>query len=251
MMKPEVSVIIPAYNSEKTIERAIRSALDQVNVEVELIVVNDCSSDETYHIIKGLAEIDERIKLYSNNQNLGVAQTRNIGCSHAKGKYIAFLDSDDFWELDKLNTQLEVMKSEHAQLSYTSYGIIRDNNKNKFTVYQVPTKIVYQQLLKENVIGCSTVVVESSLMRAHVFQTDYFHEDYALWLELLRTGCIAAGINRPLAYYRKGGRSANKLKAAKNRYVIYRRLEKLSIVQSLYYMAHYLIAGILKSLSAC
>ncbi|MEA5010990.1 MAG: glycosyltransferase family 2 protein [Angelakisella sp.] len=245
-MKPEVSVIIPAYNCEKTIEKTISSALGQVNVDVELIVVNDYSTDRTYEVVENLAKTDARIKFYSNNQNLGVAQTRNIGCSHATGKYIAFLDADDFWEMEKLDIQLAYMKNKHAQLSYTSYCIIKGDKNNNYTSYRVPAKIAYKQLLKENVIGCSTVVLESTLMKLHMFRSDFFHEDYALWLEILRAGYTAIGVNIPLVYYRKGGRSSNKLKAAKNRYIIYRRLEKLPITHSLYYMVHYLVAGILK-----
>lgn len=245
-MEPEVSVIIPAYNCEKTIKRAINSALNQADVTVEIIVLNDGSSDNTYNIIRDFAMTDERIKLYSNNQNSGVAFTRNLGCSYATGEYIAFLDSDDFWKPDKLYKQLRIMKKRSADLSFTSYFITRKGDNSDSTLYEVPITATYKSLLKENVIGCSTVVIKSSLMRTHMFNANFFHEDYVLWLELMKEGYTAIGIREPLSYYTKGGRSADKFKAAKNRWIVFRKSEKLGVFRSLYVFIAYVLSSVRK-----
>lgn len=245
-MKPEVSVIIPAYNCEKTIEKAIASALNQDNVTVELVIVDDCSEDDTPKIIDKIAEKNRQIRVLHNSENKGVSETRNIGCKQANRKYIAFLDSDDFWEPNKLEKQIHLMEHKQAGMSYTAYYIVKDDNRIESKLYQVPTYVTYNKLLKENVIGCSTVVIRTELMRNCSFNSEYFHEDYVLWLQLLRKGEIAVGVQEPLVYYKTGGRSSDKVKAMYNRFIVYRKAEKISFFKSIYYMLCYMWNGIIK-----
>ena len=173
---PTVSVIIPAYCCEKTIEQAIRSVLTQTISDLEIIVVDDCSTDNTCQIVEKVMNEDNRVILVRKIKNEGVATTRNIGCFLAKGEYIAFIGSDDWWLERKLEQQIVRMKNTDADLCYTSYYIISEDKKAK-SLYIVPENIDYEGLLKENVIGCSTVLLRSELMRKYDFK-DFFHEDY-------------------------------------------------------------------------
>lgn len=246
MMEPVVSVVIPAYNCESTIESAIFSALNQINVEIELIVVDDFSLDNTYVKVQKLAAKNNKIRLFANDKNLGAAVTRNIGCSYAVGTYIAFLDGDDTWKENKLVKQISKMKAEDAELSFTSYYIIKDHERVNSVIYAVPPHVTFNSLLKENFIGCSTVVLKKELMNDNKFSSEFFHEDYILWLKLLRSGVKAVGVQEALVYYQMGGRSANKFNTAKNRWIVYRVAEKISLIRSIYYMIHYLLRGMLK-----
>lgn len=240
-----VSVIIPAFNCENTISKTILSALHQTVASLEVIVIDDASTDQTYHLVEQISSTEHRIRLYKNPKNCGVAKTRNIGCRYAHGKYIAFLDSDDIWQADKLEKQLQELKRTQSDFSYSSYYIISESAARK-KLYKVPASTSYSQLLKENVIGCSTVLIRTDLMKEYKFSPDFFHEDYALWLTLLREGYRAVGIEEAMVFYRKGGRSSNKFKAAKNRWIIYRQLEKLSFFSSIYYLSCYFFASIRK-----
>ncbi|SFD26322.1 glycosyltransferase family 2 protein [Clostridium uliginosum] len=244
-MKNLVSVIIPVYNSSKTIEKTIKSVLCQSYTCFEIIIIDDCSTDNSFEIIENLSESDSRIILYRNQKNLGVAKTRNLGINMTKGEFISFLDSDDIWKSSKLEKQLEYIKQKNAHICYTSYEMI-NNNETNCVVRVVPKEINYNGLLKENVICCSTAIVKSYLLKKYPFETEFFHEDFVLWLKLLKCGFKAIGIQETLVIYRKGGRSSDKLNACKNRWVIYRKSEELGLILSMYYFVCYTINGIKK-----
>lgn len=238
-----VSVIIPVYNSEKTISQAIFSALQQTIAPLEVIVIDDCSSDQTCNVVEQIVCSEKKVRLYKNPQNYGVAKTRNIGCCLARGRFIAFLDSDDIWDKNKLEKQLQCLELTKSDFSYTAYYIVSGKQQK---LYRVPTHINYSHLLKENFIGCSTVLIRAELMNEYKFNPDFFHEDYVLWLTLLRRGFQAKGLDEPLVYYRKGGRSSFKLKAAKNRWIVYRKSEGMNFIKSFYYILCYLFRSIIK-----
>ena len=245
-MIPKVSVIMPAYNSEKTIEEAIHSVLTQSVRSLELIVVNDRSTDDTLKVVSQLVKEDPRIILINCDTNQGPAEARNLALKHASGEYIAFLDSDDIWQKEKLEKQLTVLESTKYDICYTAYGILDGNSSLAKKLYLIPERIDYKELLKENVIGLSTVLIKRELLTGYKFNNRWFHEDYALWLQLLGSGKRAIGINEILVYYRSGGRSKNKILAAKNRWVIYRKAEKLPLLKAMYYMSIYSFRGIKK-----
>lgn len=243
----KISIIMPAYNAARSIENAIRSVVRQTFPGWELIIIDDGSSDNTVEIVRQMSVRDNRIVLYENRNNLGVSVTRNRGLDVATGNYIAFLDSDDIWQKDKLKRQLTLLQQTNADLCYTAYEVMRKNG-TLTALYQVPKSIHYIELLKENVIGCSTVLLKRSCLGSYRFETAFFHEDYALWLQLLKCGCIAVGINEPLVYYRKGGRSKNKLFAAKNRWLVMRRQEKLALPLTMFCFICYIHNGIRKTI---
>lgn len=248
MSRPLVSVIMPAYNTERYIEAAVRSVMAQTVTDWELLVLDDCSVDSTCAIAGRLAAEDPRIRLLRGGQNSGVAAVRNWGLTQCRGAYIAFLDSDDLWHPDKLERQLRLMESTGADLCYSAYAIINGAGERVGQPYLVPGRVDFEALLRENVIGCSTVVLRRQTAGNYRFCTDFYHEDYILWLQLLRDGRKAAGCVEILADWRyiPGSRSFNKLSSAKNRWRIYRKYLGLSIGKSIRCFAGYAAAGLKK-----
>ena len=243
-----VSVIMPAYNCECFIEEAIRSVMAQTYPNWELIVINDCSQDKTGDVVGRLMQEDMRIRLYENECNLGAARSRNRGFELCNGQYVALLDSDDLWVPEKLQVQLQQMQQENADLCYTTYEIIDQFGEKAKKDYIVPARLTYEELLKENVIGCSTVLFSRSILNGEGFTTDFYHEDYVLWLRLLRQGCTAVGCTQALVKWRfiANSRSYDKRKSAGNRWRIYREYLRLSVFKSLQLFSVYALRGLKK-----
>lgn len=222
---PTVSVVMPAYNTSKYISAAIESVLLQTFTDFELIVIDDCSKDDTYQIVKSYADKDRRIILLRNLQNSGVSATRNYGIEKALGKWIAFLDSDDMWRSDKLEKQLELLdKNSDAIICYTASAFI-DSDGNPYNyVMPAESKMTYRMLLKKNLLSCSSVVVRRDVISRVKMADDRMHEDYSAWLIILRETPYAYGINEPLLIYRlsTSSKSSNRLKSAKMLYHSYR-----------------------------
>ena len=246
--KPLVSVIMPAYNAERYIEKSIRSVQRQTWPDWELIVLDDCSSDRTAEVAAGLAREDDRIRLYTNEQNLGVARTRNRGLELCRGDYVAFLDSDDAWRPEKLELQLKCARETGADLVYTSYAIVDAGGEKKCRDFLVPADVSFEGLLRENVIGCSTVMLSLPVLEGKGFREDFFHEDYVLWLQLLNAGRKAAGVEKVLVdyFFHEDSKAGNKGRAARKRWNIYRRYLGFSVPKSAWYFGHYALAALRK-----
>ena len=245
--RPLVSVIMPAYNAEKYISEAIQSVISQTYTNWELFVLDDCSTDGTAEIAEGFANADSRIRLLRNPQNLGVARTRNRGFDLANGEWIALLDSDDVWHSDKLEKQLTVAKEIGAEIIYCSYSLMNESGEH-LSDFIVPKTTSYDDMLKESVLSCSTVLMHREVLNNHRFSTDYYHEDYAFWLKLLKSGFTATACCEVLADYRvaKGSRSNNKFYSSVNRWKIYRKVEKLPLLKSVKVFTAYAVNGICK-----
>lgn len=243
-----VSVIIPAYNAAAYIEQAIRSVMAQTYTAWELLVIDDCSTDDTAAVIQRLAAEDDRVRLIRNEKNSGVAVTRNRGLDMSTGDYVAFLDSDDVWHPDKLAMQVQKAESRQAGLVYTAYAIVDADGHPCKKPYTVPEHIGLTDLLKENVIGCSTVLLSAEVARKYRFVTDFYHEDYCLWLDILRDGHRAVGCTEILTDWRliMNSRSFNKKKASRNRWRIYRHHMHLSVCKSACYFLSYAWRGMMK-----
>lgn len=242
---PLVSVIMPSYNAEKYIDEAIRSVIAQTYTNWELFVIDDGSTDRTARIAQSYAEKDSRVIFRQNSHNMGTANTRNIGIRLANGEWIATLDSDDIWHPEKLEIQLKKAQETGALFLYSSYSLFCEGFRQEYTV---PEKVDYSSLLTENVIGCSTVMMHKSILEDHLFPSEVYHEDYALWLDLLRAGYNAVGCTEVLTEWRivKNSRSFNKRKSAKNRWIIYRKMEKLPLYKSMKVFAAYAYHGFKK-----
>lgn len=245
---PMVSVVMPAYHAETTIGDAVSSVLKQTVMDLELIVIDDCSRDNTLAILRQMAREDSRIRVVAGEKNMGVASVRNRAIDLCEGEYIALLDSDDVWHPEKLEKQLQRMKETGADICYTSYALVDDDLRSIRPDYIVPEQVDYPNLLRENVIGCSTVLIRADVLKNHKFRTDFYHEDYILWLELLRAGFRAVGQTEVLTYwrYRENSRSFNKWKSMGNRWRIYRKYLGMSVAESSGVMMHYIYHGIMK-----
>lgn len=245
--QPLVSVIMPAYNTEKYIAEAIRSVMAQTYTNWELLVIDDASTDHTVDMARSLARTDPRITVICNPQNIGAARTRNRGLDLARGDWVALLDSDDLWHERKLEQQIRLAKETAADIIYCSYALT-DSHNNRISDFIVPQRTSYDRMLKVSVLSCSTVLLSRKVVAQYRFSEDYYHEDYAFWLRLLRNGLQAAGCREILAYYRlqNGSRSHNKLRAAKNRWMIYRKAEHLSLGKAIRVFTAYTYHGIMK-----
>ena len=248
LKQPLVSVIMPAYNAEKYIEKAIMSVVNQTYTNWELIVIDDGSKDSTSEIVEKLVKKDERIAFFANEKNMGVARTRNRGFDLAKGEYVALLDSDDIWLEEKLEKQLVLFTETDADIVYTSYGIIDVEDKKYKENYLVPPQTDFEKMLGENHIGCSTVLLKKSVTEKYRFNENFYHEDYVLWMQLLKDGYKACGLTEVLVQYRfyPGSRAANKIKSAQKRWIIYREYLDLPFVKSVVSLVNYMLAGIKK-----
>ncbi len=252
-MYKKVSIIMPAYNASKTIEQSVLSVVSQSYNSWELIIVDDCSKDSTPEIVKSFIADHSYcdIKLYANTENRGVSYSRNYGIDHASGDWIAFLDSDDLWDSDKLKAQMDYISSMHLDkgLLFTGSAFIDENGDKLDYVFHVPEKINKQTLLKQNVISCSSVVVSRDLMHQIKFpdSNKLIHEDYAVWLKMLDIIEYAYGIDEPLLVYRvsSGSKSARKSKAAIMNWNTYRYIG-LNLPERIFYMINYTIRGFMK-----
>ncbi|OLO42334.1 glycosyl transferase [Alkalihalophilus pseudofirmus] len=236
-----ISVITPAYNSEKFIRETIESVLAQTYTNWEMIIVDDCSSDSTTEIIKQYEEQDERLTLIQLKENSGPAVARNTAINNAKGRYLAFLDSDDQWVPEKLERQLTFMQEREIAFSFTQYFKINEEGEETGMVESIPEKVSYNQLLKNNVIGCLTVMIDTEMTGKIEMVNIRTRQDYVLWLTLCKRGFIAYGLQEVLAKYRivENSVSSNKIKMAKQNWKVYREIEKLSLMKSMWNFIHY------------
>lgn len=247
IMRPQVSIIMPAYNAGSYLSMAVESVIAQSYQNWELIIVEDCSGDNTGAIATSYAEQEPRIRLVQNKENCGASVSRHNGIQVAVGKWLAFLDSDDCWERDKLEKQLQAAKSKHAKIVFTASAFM-DSKGNLFDyTLHVPQTIEYRQLCKQNLISNSSTLVDKELFISHEVVGSEIHEDFACWLSILKDGYIAYGIDEPLLIYRltPSSKSGNKLHAARMNWNTY-RATGISVVKSVYYMCWYTLKGIMK-----
>lgn len=242
-MNSLVSIITPSYNSSKFVSQTIRSIISQTYQNWELLIIDDCSKDNSVEIIKKFADNDERIFLLQNKTNSGAAISRNRGIEKSTGKYIAFLDSDDIWEKDKLYVQMSIMIRDDLALSHTSYYLM--NFKGVFLKnISVKELSSYNDLLKCNYIFCSTVMINVDKFKNIKMPNIRRRQDWALWLTLLKnTNYKAVGINKALCGYRitNDSLSSNKFKLIKYNYFIYRKVMKFNFFKTVFYFFRFFI----------
>lgn len=235
-----VSVVMPAYNAERYIARSIASVLEQTYRQLELVVIDDHSTDGTLALADAVARTDSRVRVVRLPCNGGVAAARNAGISAARGDYIAFLDSDDWWHPAKLDRQVALLKG-GARISYACYQRVAEDGTVLATVTP-PAAVSHADMLKSNHIGNLTGIYDRRLGDLSFRRIG--HEDYVFWLEMVRRAGRAHRVEdtQPLAGYlvRKGSVSSDKLKAMRWQWHIYRQVEKLGIAAAGVYLLHYL-----------
>lgn len=248
MEKEKVSIIVPMYNAEKFIGKTIESVLSQTYENWEMLIMNDVSTDNSLAVVSEFVKKDKRIKIVNTEKNVGVVKGRNFLIELASGKYIAFLDSDDYWHSEKLEKQIKFMKGKNASISCTEYTRVRENGE-KINEVIIKPEISYTDMLKNNYLGCLTVMYDVEKIGKRYFKELDKNEDYVLWLEIVKDVKTIYGLKENLAYYRvlDNSRSSNKVKTAKVRWEIYRKIEKLPLLKSIYYFMHYAVRAVLKS----
>jgi len=251
---PDVSVIMPAFQAEATIQESIESVLAQSHKCWELIIVFDSSTDKTEQIIQSFVDKDIRVHSYTQDVKLGVAGSRNTGIAKARGEWIAFLDSDDLWAVDKLEKQLHFMSEKNADISYTSTAYLRDGARSKY-ILRAKKKLSYRQLMKQNIMSCSSVMVRRDIALKHPFfqgeSIKDFAEDYAVWLKILRQDVdFAYGLDEPLLIYRMSykSRGGRLLRVGVMVYYTYRHIGYGFFI-SLLFTLRYSLRSILKRFS--
>lgn len=240
-----ISIVMPAYNCEKIIAESIDSVIRQTYQNWELLVLDDGSKDNTLQIINEFAGKDSRIKSLPNEVNKGVSATRNRGIELAKGSWIAFLDSDDIWEPSKLEKQIEIAGKKSADFLFTGASYINEDGEPYKGIFEVPEEVTYKKLRNQNVISCSSVLIKKKYFENIKMEKDEMHEDYAVWLRVLKLGVTAHGVNEPLLIYRisKNSKSGNKLKTVKMTYKVF-RFVGINPVGSTYFMIRHVLASV-------
>ena len=245
-----VSVIMPVYNSGRFIEDSILSVISQTYSCWELIVVDDGSTDNSKDIVEQYVKKDSRIHLLQNYKPLGIpAIPRNIGIQQAKGRFIAFLDSDDIWFPTKLEQQVRLFNHKKTAIVFSNYEKMNEEGLWAGRIIKAPDTASYECLLKGNVIGNLTGIYDVAKVGKVLFRPIH-HEDYALWLSILKKGFIARNTNTVTALYRvrKASVSSRKLAVLSWQWNIYMNVEKIGIIKSAYYYINYACRALHKKL---
>jgi teichuronic acid biosynthesis glycosyltransferase TuaG len=247
-MNELVSIITPTYNSAKYITDTIQSVQKQSYKHWEMIIVDDCSQDKTVEIIQNFMDDDHRIHLIQLNKNSGAAKARNAGIEKTSGQYMTFLDADDIWFPDFIENSIKTIKKTGIHFVFSSYK--RSNEKLEFVYsdFIVPEKVTYSDILKTNSISCLTAFINVEVLGIKKMPDILKRQDMGLWLQYLKEIPFALGIQEPKAIYRirENSLSRNKKNLLKYQWHFYRKVEKLSFFESIYYMIHWMIRGFLK-----
>ena len=244
MKKDLISIIVPVYNCEKYIGQTIESVKNQTYQNFELLIVNDCSTDNSLEEIKNATKnIQDKAKIFNLPQNSGVATARNFALEHAQGEFIAYLDGDDLWEKEKLEKELKFIREKDIAFAYTNFKYLRQNGFKKVRLF--PTKFNYKKALKNTIILTSTVMfdmkkIDKSLLKMPNIKRG---QDAATWWNILKNGYMAYGLNEYLTVYRRrtDSLSFNKSSAMKRTWNLYRNMENLGFIKALYYWNCYAV----------
>jgi len=246
----EVSIITPSYKSDQFISEAIQSVLNQTYKKWEMLIVDDASPDNSNYTIEEYIQQDDRIKLIKLEKNVGAAEARNKALQIARGRYIAFLDSDDIWLPSKLEVQLDFMQHKGYAFTFSDYTPFSEDGKIYYHTIRAPKEIDYIGYCKNTIIGCLTVVIDKEQVGEFRMPNIRSSHDMALWLLIMKRGFKAYGVNEILAQYRvvSSSNTANKHKAALEVWNVYRKVERLTFFKSTWYFVHYLYHAIKKRL---
>ncbi|AWG80003.1 TPA: glycosyltransferase family 2 protein [Vibrio parahaemolyticus] len=240
-----VSIVMPTYNSERTVVESIQSVLAQTYKNWELIIVDDRSSDNTWEVITGFAGQYDNIHVYQNEKNQGAGASRNVAIEKSKGRFIAFLDSDDLWVKEKLAEQISFMLKNNYALTYTYYS--RFTSDKPINVVLAPKYTTYKKLMYSNVIGCLTAVYDVHVLGKRYMPLIRKRQDMGLWLDILKDIPKAYCLPQVLAKYRMdSGMTSNKLSVLSYQWRFYREVIGLSFPRSMLTFSIYAIKGTIK-----
>ncbi len=244
-----VSIIVPVYNVENFIEETMNCVLAQTYPDWELLLVEDCSNDNTVTLIQRYMEKagDTRIRLIRQPSNMGAAQARNRGLKEANGRYVSYLDADDLWAPEKLEKELAFMRDKDAAFAFTGYEFADETGKGTGKVVRVPEKLTYRQALSNTTIFTTTVMFDlRKLPKEQLEMPVMKSEDTALWFRVLRSGVTAYGLDENLVKYRRPGKSlsSNKLEAMRRIWNLYRRAEGMNVISSAWHFCFWALRAV-------
>jgi teichuronic acid biosynthesis glycosyltransferase TuaG len=244
---PLISIITPSWNVEGLIGETIASVQAQTFSDWELLIADDCSTDNTAAVIESFAAKDPRVKLIRQPRNGGPALARQAAIEQATGRFIAFLDSDDLWLPTKLERQIAFAREHRAALSYTGFRRINEDGSVTGRLISVPASLTYDQLLRNTAIATLTAMIDRDISGPIAMKNEGY-DDFCLWLDVLRPGHVAYGLNEDLARYRVRGVSVSSrpLRSAGWVWRIYRNVERLSLLKSAWCFAHWGVRAWLK-----
>lgn len=243
-----VSIITPCYNAALVISKTIESVIAQTYSNWELLVVDDCSTDNTLQVVEEYISKDVRVKLLKTNKASGSpAEPRNIGIKNARGVFLAFVDSDDVWLPNKLTEQLLFMEKKRCNFVYSNYEKISWDGARNNRILRVRKVSTYRNTLTCCEIPCLTVLLKRELIENRRFMK-IGKEDYVLWLSILREGNVAYNSGKVHALYResRNSRSGNKVKMIKEQWYVLRKIEKINVLQAIFCLIYYLFRGLFK-----
>lgn len=246
----KVSIVTPVFNCQDYLADTIQSVLNQTHQNWELLITDDCSWDQSWDISKKFAVNEDRIQVKRLAENSGAAVARNVSIERSQGHVVAFLDGDDIWDPIFLEKSLRVMEEKQAGIVFSSYRRCSEDLGEDLGEFIVPETTTYRDMLKSCPISCLTGIYHVERCRGKVMMPDIRRrQDYCMWLTLLKRVPLAYGIKDVLATYRicKHSVSRNKVKAARYQWLVYRRIEHLTMISSLYYFLHYMIRGSIKN----
>ena len=225
-----VSVIMPIYNAEKSLAETLNSIFSQDYRNIEIILVDDCSKDNSAKMIDDYQKGHPEIVYYLQEKNMGAGAARNKALELSKGQYVAFLDSDDIWKPNKISRQIELMKVKNSPFSYTAIEMMDDKSETIKGKRNIRETCDYKYLLHNTIIATSSVVIDRTVLGDFRMPLRRGGQDYATWLMLLRDGVVACGINEALVRYRvaSGSLSSNKFKSIKQVWEIQTQDEKIN-----------------------
>ncbi|EGR0148399.1 glycosyltransferase family 2 protein [Vibrio alginolyticus] len=245
---PLISIVMPCYNAAQSIGQSIQSVLDQTYVNWELVIVDDCSSDGSKKIVLDI--VDPRIHFYQLEINSGSPTgPRNFALEKCKGKYVSFLDADDLWETEKLELQVKALESGYDIVCSNYFVFLDEQADNVISQRSFPEEFTFRNMLQRNCIGNLTGIYNREKLGI-VFQKEHGHEDYIMWLELVKKVGKVHCIQKPLARYRVAPNSvsSDKVKAAKWQWEIYRKELGMDMIISSYYFIHYVFNVVKRNL---
>ena len=250
MQNDLISIITPIYKSEKFIEKTIKCVLAQTYSNWEMLLVDDCTPDDSDKIIKKYVNNDSRIKYFKLDKNSGAAIARNKALKESNGRFIAYLDADDLWKKEKLEKQIKFMKNNNYAFTCTDYEKIDEKGSSLNKIIKIPKKVNYNLFLRNTIIQTVGVMVDTKITGKELLIMPNIRrrQDAATWCQLLKHGYDCYECPENLSYYRvvSNSLSSNKFKAAKMNWYWYRKIEKLSLWKTFYCFMGYAFNAIKK-----
>lgn len=242
----QISIISPVYNSSKYLHQTIASVIDQTFSDWEWLITDDCSNDNSVEIIKSTN--DSRIKLIQSKENGGAGHARNLSLENATGRFITFLDADDFWEPNFLEEMVSFIKKENVELAYSNYSRCDENLQPKIEDFKADKVVTFNNLLKTCRLSLLSSMYDSQRVGKEFFPEGSKREDHVMWLNLLKKIPEGKPYPKTMAKYRMHASSVSRKKTniMKDQYLVYKDYMKFSTLKSWYYTANWAFNGFMK-----